>query len=235
MKCFKHLCTKLFFCLFVGSMGFTFKVNATELTDEITDATEAAVTMDAVEAMESTEIMDVVVPTETVAAAETADAAIVNLLAALNARAQDVDRLGRIIQTEGGTFDDKVCVGLTVLHRVDSPQFPNTVEENINAPSQYAKPAKGTVLPENLLAAEYAMQLWESGMSYSILPNGYLYFAGNGKRNRFRDTHGNHYDAPEIIQIFTPYIIGPDVGLFHGSFFDDFFSDIEFFHVFAYH
>ena len=170
MKCFKHLCAKLFFCLFVSVIGFATNVKADELTEEAMRAVEA--------------------------------------------RAQDVDRLSRVIQTEGGTFDDKVCVGLTVLHRKDSLQFPNTVEENINAPSQYARPAKGTVLPENLLAAEYAMQLWESGMSYSVLPDGYLYFAGNGKRNRFRNAEGDHYDAPDIAQ-FIPYTTtqGPDGAL----------------------
>ena len=133
----------------------------------------------------------------------------------LNARAQDVDYLARLVQVEGGTFDDRIRVALTVLHRVDNSQFPNTVKENINAPSQYARPAKGTVLPENQLAAEYAMQLWESGMSYSVLPEGYLYFAGNGKRNRFRNAEGDHYDdAPEVAQI-VPYIIiqGPDGAL----------------------
>ncbi|MBQ6149885.1 cell wall hydrolase [Candidatus Saccharibacteria bacterium] len=170
MKCFKHLCAKLIFCLFVGVIGFATNVKADELTEEAMRAAEA--------------------------------------------RAQDVDILSRLVQTEGGTFDDRVCVALTALHRVDSPQFPNTVKENIYAPSQYAKPAKGEVLPENLLAAEYAMQLWESGMSYSVLPDGYLYFAGNGKRNRFRNAQGDHYDAPDIAQ-FIPYTTtqGPDGAL----------------------
>ncbi|MBR3270122.1 cell wall hydrolase [Candidatus Saccharibacteria bacterium] len=193
MKCFKHLCAKLFLGILFGVMGFGLEVHAAETPEVETESVgEAAVA-----------------PDETALLTE--------------ARAQDVDRLSRIIQTEGGTFDDKVCVGLTVLHRVDSPQFPNTVEENINAPSQYAEPAKGEVLPENLLAAEYAMQLWESGVSYSVLPSEFLYFAGNGKRNRFHDTNGNHYDAPDIIQLFTPYVPtqeGPDGALFSWLFSD---------------
>lgn len=148
-------------------------------------------------------------------------------------RTEEVDRLARLVQVEGGTFEDRVCVALTVLHRVDSLLFPNTVEENINAPSQYARPTKGTVLQENLLAAEYAMELWESGMSYSVLPSGYLYFAGNGKRNRFRNAEGEHYNAPDNI-LLTPYTIiqGPDDGaLFHELFFNNFFRDVKLFHI----
>ena len=205
MKCFKHLCAKLFLCLgFFGGWGLVSEVNAAEITDT-TEAAEAAIATD-------TTVTEV----EDLTAADDADAALLAYLAAVaEARAQDVDRLSRVIQTEGGTFDDKVCVGLTVLHRKDSPQFPDTVEENINAPSQYAKPAYGEVLPENQLAAEYAMRLWESGMSYSVLPDGYLYFAGNGKRNRFRNADGNHYNAPEIAQLFIPYTTteGPDGAL----------------------
>lgn len=208
MKCFKHLCAKLFLCFVLfGGWSFTLNVYAAEATDA-TETVEAATTPEtalATPAMVVPEAkLTTPVPTPEVIAAALAEA-----------RAQDVDRLSRVIQTEGGTFDDKVCVGLTVLHRVDSPQFPNTVEENINAPSQYAKPAKGVVLPENLLAAEYAMQLWESGVSYSVLPSEFLYFAGNGKRNRFHDTHGNHYNAPDIAKIFVPYTTtqGPDGAL----------------------
>ena len=206
MKCFKHLCAALFLCLFVSGLGFTTDVNAADTTG-VTETVEATTIP---------ELMIATTPEDiTAQIAVTTPDMVVAALA--EARAQDVDRLSRVIQTEGGTFDDKVCVGLTVLHRVDSLQFPNTVEENINAPSQYARPAKGEVLPENLLAAEYAMQLWESGVSYSVLPNDFLYFAGNGKRNRFRDTHGNHYDAPEIAQLFTtPYTTtqGPQWGPF---------------------
>lgn len=202
MKCFKHLCAKMFLGLiFFSGWVLTMNVNAAEIVGA-TETTEAATVVENVAIPEDAAISkEVAMTPEAIIAA-----------AAAEARAQDVDRLSRVIQTEGGTFDDKVCVGLTVLHRVDSPLFPNTVEENINAPSQYARPARGAVLPENLLAAEYAMQLWESGVSYAVLPSEFLYFAGDGKRNRFHDTHGNHYNSPEIAQIFTPYTKGPEEG-----------------------
>ncbi len=200
MKCFKHLCAKLFLCLFVGGISFTIDVDATELTDATGTVEVATAPETMLNPLDMIMAMGIITATP---APAVPDAAAVAELA--EARAQDVDYLSRLVQTEGGTFDDRVCVALTALHRVDSPQFPNTVKENIDAPSQYAEPAKGTVLPENLLAAEYAMQLWESGTSYSVLPDGYLYFAGNGKRNRFRNAEGDHYDAPNIAQ-FIPYI-----------------------------
>ena len=201
MKCFKHLCAALFLCLFVGGMSFDVKAADMAGVTETVEAATTPETMVAVPAIITPEPMTLSTPAMLAAALA-------------EARAQDVDDLSRLVQVEGGTFDDRVRVALTVLHRVDSPQFPNTVEENINAPSQYARPARGEVLPENLLAAEYAMQLWESGMSYSVLPEGYLYFAGNGKRNRFRNAEGKHYDAPDIAQL-VPYTTtqGPDGAL----------------------
>lgn len=256
MKCFKHLCAKLFLCLFFASTGFVLNVNAEEIGGEA-EAAETVTTTDAVDIMALVAAIQqaMSVPAETAVVTETADATmvttdattatnttvatnnvtpVVDIVAAAEARAQDVDYLSRLVQTEGGTFDDRVCVALTALHRVDSPQFPNTVKENIDAPSQFTKPTKGEVLPENRLAAEYAMELWESGLSYSVLPYGYLYFAGNGKRNRFRNAAGDHYDAPDITQ-FLPYITaqGPDGALI--LFFDDFLGDVEFLHILTKH
>lgn len=113
----------------------------------------------------------------------------------------DLERLARLIQAEGGvSFEDKVAVGLTVLHRIDNEKFPNTLKGNIEMPNQYAKPSNGAILEENMQAAKYAMQLWESGMSYAYLPHQYIYFTGDGtgKKNKFHDYHGHYYDLPEI-------------------------------------
>lgn len=123
------------------------------------------------------------------------------------ARIKDVDLLARLIQREGGAdciaFADKVCIALTVLHRVDSPLFPNSVEEVIRSPRQYAKPAKDAWF-KNRLAAEYAMRLWESGLSYSYLPEGYLYFTGDKSQrfNNFKNKQGERYELPkELIRV----------------------------------
>ena len=113
----------------------------------------------------------------------------------------DLEKLARLIQAEGGvSFEDKVAVGLTALHRIDNEKFPNTLKGNIEMPNQYAKLSSGTILEENMQAAEYAMQLWESGMSYAYLPHQYIYFTGDGtgKKNKFHDYHGHYYVLPEI-------------------------------------
>lgn len=111
-------------------------------------------------------------------------------------RQSDVDLLARLIETEAGSdfipLEEKVKVGLTVLHRCDSPAFPDTVEENIYKPRQYAKPS-AVASPMSLLAAEDAMYLWENGFSYQILPSEALYFNGDGRKNHFKDADGNIY------------------------------------------
>ena len=222
MKCFKHLCATLFLCSVFCGWVLTLSVSAAEnaSTTEVMSSpvSENAIggvdTLGYMSALTDVDVANAVVATENMSAIEFTNTTQALLLA----RAQDVDRLSRIIQPEAGnTFEDKVCVGLTVLHRVDSPNFPNTVEENINAPSQYTKPAKGEVSPENLMAAEFAMQLWESGISYAVLPGQFLYFAGNGRVNKFHDAHGHYYNLPEITpeNTLSPYTAGPNGALFH--------------------
>ena len=126
---------------------------------------------------------------------------------AYQAREQDIDYLSRIIYPEAGSdcipFSDKVGVGLTVLHRVDS--------ENITAPEQYAEIYSGEIPEECREAAEFAMQLWESGLSYAFLPSQYLYFTGDGtgKHNKFHDFHGHYYKLPDLEDPETQRIFGP--------------------------
>ena len=197
MKCFKHLCAKCFFGFVIFSgWGFTLNASAAEVAVETAEPsaiedTNAAGNIDALEPAPSMQELQL-------------------------ARAQDVDWLSRIIQPEAGNaFEDKVCVGLTVLYRVSSPDFPNTVKENIELPSQYTKPTKGEVLPINLMAAEYAMQLWESGASYAVLPAQYMYFVGDGRKNKFHDSHGHYHDLPKIDpeNLTLPYTQGPNGAL----------------------
>lgn len=125
----------------------------------------------------------------------------------LAARMKDVDTLARLIQREDGSdfvsFANKVGTALVPLHRIDSPLFPDTLDEVIKAPRQFAKPVKGEVWYKNRLAAEYAMRLWESGLSYSFLPEGYLYFTGyKGQYNVFKNKQGERYKEPtELIRV----------------------------------
>lgn len=111
-------------------------------------------------------------------------------------RQADIDLLARLIETEAGSdfipLEEKIKVGLTVLHRCDNPAFPDTVAENIYKPGQYAKP-KAVATATNQFAAECAMHLWESGVSYQVLPSEALYFNGDGRRNYFKDVRGIVY------------------------------------------
>ena len=127
---------------------------------------------------------------------------------ALAARMKDVDTLARLVQKEDGSncisFTNKVGTALVALHRIDSPLFPNTLDEVIKAPRQFAKPVKGEIWYKNRLAAEYAMRLWESGLSYSFLPEEYLYFTGHRsqKYNVFKNKQGERYEVPnELIRV----------------------------------
>lgn len=206
MKCFKHLCAKWFLCLVLFSgWGFTLNVSAAEDASiaEVTSNPVSENAIGGVDTLGNVNALTNVATAETAIATSTltAESTQTSTQALLTARAQDVDRLSRIIQPEAGnTFEDKVCVGLTVLYRVSSPAFPNTVKENIEMPSQYTKPTKGEVLPINLMAAEYAMTLWENGVSYTLLPAGYMYFAGDGTKNKFHDSHG-HYYLPGVVPV----------------------------------
>ena len=217
MNYLRNLCTKVSLCFaFLAGWVFVSNVNAMEITDapEAVESVEAVEATETVETANTTEIVEAPNITETMDVAGATDP--IDTIKFLEMRAQNVDRLSRLIQVEGGrAFEDKVCVALTVLHRVDNPNFPSTIEDTINEPSQYATPTSGAVLPINLLAAEYAMQLWESGMSYTVLPPQFLYFAGNGVRNRFHDFHGHYHDLPRIDEnIIAPYILGPAWALF---------------------
>lgn len=115
---------------------------------------------------------------------------------------KEIDLIARLIEAEAGLssipFGEKVCVGLTVLHRVDDPAFPNNVESNIYMGSQYTVPAE-SASETSRRAAGYAYDLWENGESYNYLPAEALYFKGDGKNNHFHDVAGNKYEDLDIM------------------------------------
>lgn len=117
-------------------------------------------------------------------------------------RNKEIDLLARLIEAEAGLstipFGEKVCVGLTVLHRVDNEAFPNNVESNVYKGSEYTVPAE-TASETSKKAAEEAFRLWESGESYNYLPEEVIYFKGDGKNNHFHDIDGNWYEDLDIL------------------------------------
>ena len=122
-------------------------------------------------------------------------------------RSQDIDLLARLIEAEAGLdsipFGEKVCVGLTVLHRVDDPAFPNNVQANVYKGSEYTVPSE-IASETSIKAAKRAFELWESGESYSYLPEEALYFKGDGKNNHFHDRDGNQYEDLDILSQENP-------------------------------
>ena len=64
--------------------------------------------------------------------------------------AVDYDHLARTVQVEAasGTMDE-YCVAVSVLNRVRSPKFPNTVLDVVYAPGQYEE-VKRYILLRNL-------------------------------------------------------------------------------------
>lgn len=90
----------------------------------------------------------------------------------------DIDLLARIISCEMGCSwipdEQQLYVGSVVLNRVASDSFPNTLQEVIYQPGQYAPAISGwleTVVPDER-TRENAKWLLENG---SILPDGVLY------------------------------------------------------------
>ena len=122
-------------------------------------------------------------------------------------RNKDVDLLARLIEAEAGLdsipFGEKVCVGLTVLHRVDDPAFPNNVQANVYKGSEYTVPSE-IASETSIKAAKRAFELWESGESYDYLPSEALYFKGDGQNNHFHDKEGNQYEDLDILSQENP-------------------------------
>lgn len=123
-------------------------------------------------------------------------------------RNKEIDLVARLIEAEAGLdsipFGEKVCVGLTVLHRVDDTAFPNNVTSNVYIGSQYTVPAE-IASETSRRAAEYAFQLWENGESYNYLPSEALYFKGDGEHNHFHNRDGERYEDLDILTQDDPY------------------------------
>ena len=86
--------------------------------------------------------------------------------------AMDYDHLARTIQVEAakGTMDE-YCVAVSVLNRVRSPYFPNTVADVVHAPGQYQgfdfhRPVANSALVNRLRSSEGRNNLLKA---YSII------------------------------------------------------------------
>jgi N-acetylmuramoyl-L-alanine amidase len=64
-----------------------------------------------------------------------------------NLSEDDIDLLARIVRAEAQTepFEGKVAVADVVINRVESPQFPDTIEDVIYAPGQFQPVSNGEI------------------------------------------------------------------------------------------
>jgi len=86
--------------------------------------------------------------------------------------AVDYVHLARTIQVEAarGTFDE-YCVAVSVLNRVRSPKYPNTVADVVYAPGQYEgflkwRPVASTIVVNKLSSSEGTKNLMKA---YSVI------------------------------------------------------------------
>lgn len=115
-----------------------------------------------------------------------------------DARAKDIELIGRTIWGEAGGVESKAeraAVAWCILNRVDATG--DTIEEVVTAPHQfYGYRTDGTCPQEHLDLAEDVLSRWESEKlgtcaSGRTLPAGYLYFTGDGSRNHFTKEWGS--------------------------------------------
>jgi hypothetical protein len=115
-----------------------------------------------------------------------------------DARARDIELLGRTIWGEAGGVEstaERAAVAWCILNRVDA--WGKTIEEVVTAPHQfYGYRTDGTCPQEHLDLAEDVLSRWESEKlgtcaSGRTLPAGYLYFTGDGSRNHFTKEWGS--------------------------------------------
>lgn len=93
----------------------------------------------------------------------------------------------------GGTGNSNQIksVGASVCYRVDDPEYPDTVREVLFQPSQYAEP-QGKTSDECRAAAIEVYKLWKQDRLDEVLPEGYIYFYGDGQYNHFYNESGNY-------------------------------------------
>ena len=108
---------------------------------------------------------------------------------------EELVMLAKTLAQEGGccSYTQQCCVIWTVLNRVDSCEWPNTVYENLVKPDQFAyKPSKEYTEAHYQVVLD-VVSAWENGGDRLLGPD-YQYFRGDGWQNHF---YGKN--SPEIV------------------------------------
>lgn len=107
----------------------------------------------------------------------------------------DVDLLARLVNSEarGEPYEGKVAVAEVVLNRVNSPEFPNSIEGVVYDSGQFQVVSNGSI---NEPASETSIQAAQQALNGSTYAHGALYFYNyNTATDRWLDT------LPTITQI----------------------------------
>lgn len=109
----------------------------------------------------------------------------------------DARLIAKVLWTECRGVEDtaqQAAVVWCILNRVDHEDFPDTIEGVVKQKHQFAYRSSAPVTEELLSLAQDVILRWELekldvGDVGRVLPEDYLYFSGNGSRNRFRKTY----------------------------------------------
>ena len=100
-------------------------------------------------------------------------------------------------EARGCSETQQAAVVWCILNRVDSPLFPNSIQEVVKQPQQFAGySGRNPVDPEILKLVYDVLSRWciepncIAGVG-RVLPPSYLYFAGNGTENRFTERYAS--------------------------------------------
>lgn len=109
---------------------------------------------------------------------------------------EELIMLAKTVAQEAGdcSYTQKAYVVWTVLNRVDSSEWPNTVYENLIYPDQFAYYSWKDYRDDHYQVVCDVVAAWENG-GERPLPSDYQYFWGDGWRNHFY----SKYTPGEII------------------------------------
>ena len=124
---------------------------------------------------------------------------------------EDAEILAKTVwgEARGCSSTQQAAVVWCILNRVDSSLFPNTIQKVVTQPYQFSGYSVGNpVDPAILNLVNDVLSRWSIERSCiaevgRVLPESYLYFAGNGMENRFTE----HYAAGPVWDwsIESPY------------------------------
>jgi hypothetical protein len=106
----------------------------------------------------------------------------------------EIVMLAKTVAQEGGdcSYTQQACVIWTVLNRVDSPEWPNTISENLTMSGQFAYYSDKDYREDHYRVAYDQVYNWLFGGD-RYLSSEYQYFYGDGRRNHFYGKNTGEY------------------------------------------